>query len=126
MFESITQAKVKDCIIDEKIDEKIVFIIEKGDMGLAIGKHGANFKRIEAVLKKQIRLIEFDDNLSQFIKNCIYPVTSVEITQNEKKVIIKGNDFKSKAMIIGRDKATLKKTISIVKRFFDIDDITVI
>ena len=37
LFESMTGAKVKDCISDEKL----TFIIEEGDMGKAIGRNGA-------------------------------------------------------------------------------------
>jgi transcription termination/antitermination protein NusA len=123
LFESLTGAKIKDCIVDE---DKIIFIIEKGNMGLAIGKHGSNLRRVEGVLKKPLRIIEFDENASQFIKNYTYPINSFEVEQNEKIITLKGRDTKTKAMLIGRDRANLKKMLGIVKRFFDIEDINVI
>ena len=35
LFESITGASIKDCIVQ---DDKIIFVVKKGDMGIAIGK----------------------------------------------------------------------------------------
>ena len=47
LFESVTGAKVKDCIVNEKV----IFIIEENEMGKAIGKNGANIKMVESKLK---------------------------------------------------------------------------
>jgi N utilization substance protein A len=122
LFESLTGAKVKDCIVDDKI----TFIIEKGNMGLAIGKHGKNLKRVENAIKKTIRAIEFDEDVRQFIKNYAYPLRELEIVENDNIIQIKGKDTKTKALLIGRDKANLKKMINIVNRYFSIQDITVV
>ena len=51
VFEDITGAAVRDCIIDEN-NSAIVFIVEPGQMGLAIGKNGINIKMAEKFLKK--------------------------------------------------------------------------
>ena len=41
LFQSITSASARDCIVDDKM-ERVIFIVNKGHMGLAIGKGGAN------------------------------------------------------------------------------------
>ena len=46
-FESLSGAKVKDCISDDRL----TFIIKEGDMGKAIGRNGANIKKMESRLK---------------------------------------------------------------------------
>lgn len=122
LFESLTGAKVKDCIADDKL----IFIIEKGNMGLAIGRNGSNLKRVENVLKKPLRIIEFDEDVDQFIRNYSYPLKMIEVEKEGNSVIIKGKDTKTRAFLIGRDRANLKKMISIVKRYFDIEDIRVV
>ena len=122
IFESLTGAKVKDCMIDDNV----LLIIEKGNMGLAIGKGGSNLKRVERTLKKTIKIIEFDDNVEKFILNYVYPISNIQVTKEDKNIIIKGNDKKTRAFLIGREKSNLKKMISIVKRYFDISDISVI
>jgi len=49
LFESITGAKVKDCVMDEKL----TFIVHPNEAGRAIGKNGINIKRVANVLKKK-------------------------------------------------------------------------
>ena len=42
LFESMSGAKVKDCIANEKL----IFVVEENEMGKAIGRSGVNIKRI--------------------------------------------------------------------------------
>jgi N utilization substance protein A len=44
LFESMTGAMVKDCIVDDE-NGKVTFLVKKGDMGLAIGKKEAQLPR---------------------------------------------------------------------------------
>jgi len=37
LFESISGASVKDCIVDE-IEQRAIFIVNQGQVGVAIGK----------------------------------------------------------------------------------------
>lgn len=123
VFESLSGAGVRDCIVD---DERIIFIVEPGNMGLAIGKHGSTLKRIENVLKKPLKLMEFSDDIAMFIKNYTYPINMFEVIKEGKIITIKGKDTKTKAILIGRDRANIKKTLNVVKRFFDVEDIRVV
>lgn len=121
LFESLTGAKVKDCIVNEKI----VFIIHENEMGKAIGKQGANIKRVENAFKKKIKLAEFNTDLSQFIQNLIQPLKAKEINEEEGIVTIYGHDTKTKGLLIGRDRHNINSVTNIVKRYFGIKDIKV-
>ena len=121
LFESMTGAKVKDCISNDKL----VFIVEENEMGKAIGKSGANIKRIENVLKRKIRLAEFNKDVSQFIRNLAYPAEILDIKNENGIVLVHGKDTNSKAMIIGRDRQNLNHLSDIAKRYFDIKEIKV-
>lgn len=121
LFESLTGAKVKDCIVNESI----VFIIHENEMGKAIGKQGANIRRVENAIKKKIRLVEFNSDISQFIQNLISPIRAKEIKEEEGIVTIYGNDTKSRGLLIGRDRRNLNSVNDIVKRYFGIKEIKV-
>lgn len=105
--------------------DPLTFIVEKGQMGLAIGKSGQTLKRVEQTLKKTIRLIEFDEDIAQFIRNAIYPLHKLTIIQNDRSILIKGDDTKTKALLIGRERSSLKKLNELVNRHFQIDEIVV-
>ena len=122
LFESMTGAKVKDCISNEKI----LFIMEENEMGKAIGKNGSNIKRIENALKKKVKLAEFSNDIAEFIRNMSYPAQITEIKQENGTIIIQGKDSNSKGMLIGRDRQSLNHLADIVKRYFEVKEIKVI
>ena len=121
IFESLTAAKVKDCIVNEQI----LFIVNENDMGKAIGKQGSNVKRIENMMKKKIRLVEFNDDIVQFVQNLIYPIQAREIKEENGIVNIYCNDVKSKGMLIGRDRHNINFISNVVKRFFKVEEVKV-
>ena len=82
--------------------------------------------KIENAIKRTIRVIEFDDDVTQFIKNYAYPLRDIEVSQDGKKVVIKGKDTKTRAMIIGRERSNLKKMLETIQRYFDVEDIQVV
>ncbi len=122
LFESMTGAKVRDCIANEKL----VFIIEENDMGKAIGRNGSNIKRIEGALKKSIKLVEFSDNIVQFVRNLIHPIQASNIANENGIITISGRDTTSRAMLIGRERQNINHLTGIVKRYFDVKEIKVV
>lgn len=122
LFESITRAKLKDCIANERI----IFIAHENEIGKAIGKNGSNIRKIENILKKKIKVVEFNSDVLQFIRNMTYPLQIKDIKNGEGVITITGPDTKTKALLIGRDSKNLKNLKNIVKRYFPIKDIKVV
>ena len=122
LFESMTGAKVKDCIANEKI----IFIIEENDMGKAIGKKGINIKRIESMLKKKIKLVEFSNDASQFVRNMVNPIEVLDINEENGLIVIHGKDTGTKAMLIGRDRQNINHINDVVKRHFKVNGVKVL
>ncbi len=52
LFESISGASVKDCIIDEE-QGRAIFIVNQGQVGVAIGKGGRNIHTLERMTGKK-------------------------------------------------------------------------
>ena len=118
LMERITKAKVKDCFTDEE-EEAIFFVVAPGELGKAIGKGGANIKRLQHEMQRRIRVIEYSDNVLEFVKNIIYPLRVQSIVEENGAVVIKETNKKAKSLLIGRQGRTLKLINRAVKRFFN-------
>jgi len=123
LFETITQSSLKDCIDG---DDQLIFIVEENHIGKAVGKNGSNVKRLSSVLKRQIKVVEFNPNVLQFIQNFIYPLVPKEVKNENGIVSIVGPDTKTKGLLIGRDGKNLNMLRDVVKRYFSVEDIKVV
>ena len=81
LFENMTGAMVKDCIIDDD-NNKVTFVVKQGDMGLAIGKRGSTVSKVQRAVDRGVEVIEFNEDPAQFIKNILSPaeLQSVKIS----------------------------------------------
>ena len=122
LFENLTKAKVKDSYLKDK---GIVFIVEKGGLFKAIGKNGANIKRIENMLNRRIKIVEFDENTEKFVKNLIKPV-EVEVSLIGQNVEIKPKEARTKGLLIGREGKNLKELKDIISRHYKVDSVKVV
>jgi NusA-like KH domain protein len=122
LFESATGTKVHDCIVDEG---QIVFIVEEHEIAKAIGRNGSNARRLEALLNRKIKIVEFNPNVLKFIKNFIYPLQADDISEQEGLITITGPDVRTKGLLIGRDSKNLKNLISVVQRYFKVTNIRI-
>jgi N utilization substance protein A len=128
LFESVTGAIAKDCIIDDKLN-RIVFVVKPGNVGLAVGKQGANVKTLKRMTSKTIELVEYADDLSTFIKHSFAPakVNEVRITDRSdgKKMVVVMIESKDKGIAIGKNGRNAEKTRFLVKRYFDVDNVVI-
>ena len=128
LFETITSATVKDCIIDEEHD-KVTFLVKKGDMGLAIGKRGSTIAKMQNKVDKNIEIIEHSDDPGEFIKNLlsVAKVNSIEFSTNAKgnKIATLDVDSKTKRSTIGKNGQNIRRARQFAKRQFDISDIII-
>ncbi|MBR9683018.1 NusA-like transcription termination signal-binding factor [Candidatus Woesearchaeota archaeon] len=114
----LTRARIKDCFKEE---DTIYCIVEKGEIGKAIGKGGVNIKRIGQIVKKKVRMIEFGDTPAEFVKNLIFPTRVEEIREEDGVVEIVGGDKRTKGLLIGRGGENLTFLNKVVKRFFEVE-----
>ncbi len=129
LFENVTRAAVNDCIIDSENDRMIV-VVKPGNAGLAIGKHGARIKMLKNLFKKDVEIVEYADNPIDFIKNSFIParVKEVRITErlDSKKVAVVTVEDSDKGVAIGKNGRTIERTRMLAKRYFQIDNVTII
>lgn len=125
LFENLTGAPVKDCIVDN-LTNTVYLIIEEGKVGIAIGKNGNKIKKVEELVGKNIKVFEFSENLETFVKNIIPQVTSIKTkNENGKKIVEISVDKKDRPIVIGRDGKNLKIYKEILQRSYGIDDLII-
>jgi len=121
LFQAITRASVKDCFENSEL----VFIVGEGEIGKAVGKQGSNVKRISSALKRKIKIVEFNHQLSQFIKNLVYPLRVEKVDEAEGIITLTAQDIQTRGYLIGRGGSSLRKLEETVKRHFPIKEIKV-
>lgn len=121
-FETLTRVHVKDLIQEEG---QLIFIVKQGEIGKAIGKNGVNVRRLEKSLNRKIKIVEFNTELLQFIKNIVYPAKIEEIDEKDGIVTITALDSKSRGLLIGRGAQNLRGFEKIVRRYHKIEEMKV-
>jgi NusA-like KH domain protein len=122
LFEQVTHARVKEAFY---LKEVLTFIIFEGDKFKALGKNLSNLHKIEQMLQKKVKIVEFDSDIAKFIINLIYPYRVESVVLNDKIVTITDSDNKTKGLIIGAKAQNLRMYESVVKKYFDIEEIKV-
>ena len=122
LFEQCTQTHAKDCIT---LDEQLIFIVPTGEIGRAIGKGGQHIKRLEQKLRKRIKIIEYHQELSEFVKSVIAPLEIADLRLETDTLYLTAKDLKTRGMLIGRGASHLRLFESIIQRYFPIKQIKV-
>lgn len=121
LFREVTNVEAVDCILG---DDRVFFVVEKGKVGLAVGKNGRNVKKLEKLINKNIVVLELTEDVIKFLKSLLklVGVKDVEFEKRDKEIIIKANRIK-KGRIIGKGGSNIKLIRKLLKRHFDLEDI---
>jgi len=98
-------------------------------MGLAIGKRGENINRLRDMIDKQIEVVEYSDDVSEFICNGFQPapIKNVKIIEkNERQLAYIEVSKKDKGLVIGKNGRNIQKVKTLANRHHNIDDILVV
>ncbi len=128
LFQSVTKVTARDCLDDQRYD-RIIFVVNEGKMGLAIGKNGSNIKSLHNILKRNVELVEFFDDPSKFLKYVFNSKFINEIKLTEKAdgssqaiVLV---DASKKGLVVGREGRNAERARLLAKRYFDISTVLI-
>ena len=128
LFQKITKVTPRDCIDDEKQD-RLIFVVNEGKMGLAIGKNGSNIKSLQNLLKRNIELVEYYNDPIKFLKNMLNAKLINEVKINTRAdgspqaiVLVNPNN---KGLVVGRAGRNAEKARLLAKRYFDIPSVVI-
>ncbi len=128
LFESISGASVKDCIIDEE-QGRVIFVVSEGQVGVAIGRGGRNIHVLERMTGKKHEIIEYAEDPVQFIKNALKPamVREVRITERTdgKSIAVVAVNPRDKGVAIGKNGRNAERLRFLAKRYFQIQNVSI-
>jgi len=128
LFLNVTGATARDCVEDEKQD-RVIFVVNAGKMGLAIGKGGSHIKNLQNIIKRNIELVEYSEDPTVFLKNMLNAKLVTEVKMNKRAdgtmqaiVIV---DPKKKGIVVGREGRNAEKARLLAKRYFEITSVLI-
>ncbi len=128
LFQNVTGATARDCVEDEK-QNRVIFVVNNGKMGLAIGKGGSHIKSLQNIVKKSVELVEYDADPAVFLKNMLNGKMISEVKINERAdgsmqaiVVV---DPGKKGIVVGREGRNAEKARLLAKRYFDISSVLI-
>lgn len=128
LFQNVTGATARDCVEDEK-QNRVIFVVNNGKMGLAIGKGGSHIKSLQNIVKRNVELVEFDDDPANFLKNLLSNKLVNEVKINTRpdgtKQAIVMVDPRKKGIVVGREGRNAEKARLLAKRYFDITSVLI-
>ena len=105
----------KDCF---EYDDRIIFLVNKDDIGRIIGESGSKINGLRRELNKNIDIIAYNSDFTEFIKNIFYPVPILLANVKDAKIEIIV-EKKNIGRAIGRQGSNLKKIKFILDRHFE-------
>jgi N utilization substance protein A len=128
LFESITGATAKDCLIDNDLN-KLIFITKENEAGLAVGRNGSKVKILKKVTGRNIEIIEYANNAQEFVKKAFTPARVKEVRVTEKldgrKIVVVKVEEKDKGLAIGKGGERAERIRQLAKRYFQVDNIII-
>ena len=128
LFQNVTGASARDCVEDEK-QNRVIFVVNEGKMGLAIGKGGSHIRNLQNIIKKNVELVEYSDDPVNFLKNMLNSKLVSEVKLNKRLdgstqaiVLV---DPKKKGIVVGREGRNAEKARLLAKRYFEITSVLI-
>ena len=128
LFQNVTRATARDCVEDPKLN-RIIFVVNQGKTGLAIGKHGSHIKNLQNIVKRDVEIVEYNDDPITFLKNMLNPKHVTDVKLNKRAdgstIAIVTVDAKKKGVVVGREGRNAEKARLLAKRYFEITNVLI-
>ncbi|MFT4310313.1 MAG: hypothetical protein ACMXYC_01650 [Candidatus Woesearchaeota archaeon] len=115
LFGKIAKTTARDAFEDH--NGTLTFIVEQGQLKKALGQEASTVKKLQDLLKKKIRIIEFAPTLEGFIQQVIKP-SKCDIQVEGQTVSLVPFDLQTRGTLIGRAASHLRNTEMIVNRYY--------
>jgi N utilization substance protein A len=117
-------ASIKDCVVE---DDRIIFVVNKGDMGIAIGSKAKKLEKMRILFKKNVKFVEFDDDKKRFIENLCkpYKISNIDIEGDNEHVVKIEVNPRDKSKLIGKGGRNINMIRKLARRHHTIKDVQI-
>lgn len=126
LFESMTGVTPIDVVIDHEYN-RIIFLVEKNQAALAVGKGGNNVKMLKQIIGKDVEVVEYAETPEELIKNSLYParVIAVKVTKSPTGSLVAITTVapEDRGLAIGKNGRNIAKAKLLAKRYYDVDKV---
>jgi len=125
MASNLLKIDIIDCIVR---DDRLIFIVKKGQLGIAIGSKAKNLEKLRNVFKKNIKFVESDQDKKQFILNLCKPYAIKEVTLeggNKSPVAKIEVEPSDKSKLIGKGGNNIEIIRKLAQRHHSIKDVQI-
>ena len=122
LIEGISKVNIKDIF---QYNSMLCCVVDKNNVSTLIGPHGVKIKKIQNMIKKNVKVIGYSDSIVEFVKDFISPILVDSIEESNGELIISCKDSKTKGLLIGRGRQGLLNLQRVVSRYFKISSIKV-
>lgn len=125
MASNVTKTHIMDCI---NLEDRIIFIVQKGQLGAAIGIKAKNLERLRSLFKKIIKFVEFDENKETFIINLFkpYKINNITLEGEDDSLVAKVEvNISDKSKIIGKGGRNIEIIRNLARRHHAIKDVQI-
>jgi len=125
MASKYSKAGIKDCLVEE---DRIIFVVEKGQIGIAIGHKAKHLEKLRTLFKKNVKCVEFDNEKERFIRNLCkpYQVNTITIDGDEDASLIRIEvSPRDKSKIIGKGGRNINMIRKLAQRHHPIKDVQI-
>lgn len=128
LFQSETRVTARDCVEDEKLD-RIIFVVNTGEMGKAIGRRGANIQGLQRRIKRNVEIAEYHEDPAAFLRGIFNPKFVSEVKLNTRddgsRQAVVLVDPQKKGLVVGREGRNAEKARMLARRYFDISRVSI-
>jgi N utilization substance protein A len=110
--------------------DRVIFVVNKGQMGLAIGKGGSTIKQLQNMVTRKVELVEFSGDPAEFIRNMLNSDMVNEVRVSDRndgtKQAVVVVDPKKKGAVVGKEGRNAEKARLLAKRYFQITNVLIV
>ena len=125
LFTKVTNSNAVDCM---DVDDKLVFVVEKGQGNIAVGKKGEHVIKLKDLTGKNIQVVEYSEDPEQFVMNVFHIYSPQKVVIEQRGNITHATvtvDPKLKGRAIGKAGKNLRIARDIVNRHHEIQSLSV-